>query len=161
MTDEELKVLAVDIVDRRVFGSWMVPKDQPSLIARIFLPLSVGAASKRPGDASCFYEYLDRAMPISVNGYPAFFSFKFLTVEDWERLVPMIERYKSMKQEFLDWIEPQVDLILSHLGLDPYRGVNLEVIELMKAGQKIQAIKLYREQTGVGLKAAKDYVESL
>ena len=31
----------------------------------------------------------------------------------------------------------------------------------MKAGQKIQAIKLYREQTGAGLKEAKDYVESL
>ena len=31
----------------------------------------------------------------------------------------------------------------------------------MKAGQKIEAIKLYREQTGVGLKEAKDYVESL
>jgi hypothetical protein len=58
-------------------------------------------------------------------------------------------------------LERKVDLILTHLGLDPNQGVNLEVRELMKAGQKIQAIKLYREQTGVGLKEAKDYVESL
>ncbi len=58
-------------------------------------------------------------------------------------------------------LERKVDLILKHLGLDPNQGVNVEVLELMKAGQKIQAIKLYREQTGVGLKAAKDYVESL
>ena len=101
MTDEELKVLAVDIVDRKVFGSWMVPKDQPSLIASIFIPLSIGAASKLPGNVDSLYEYLHRAMPISVNGYPAFFTFRFLTVEDRERLVPMIERYKSMKQEFL------------------------------------------------------------
>ena len=34
-------------------------------------------------------------------------------------------------------------------------------MELMKTGRKIEAIKLYREQTGVGLKEAKDYVESL
>ena len=58
-------------------------------------------------------------------------------------------------------LERKVDLILKHLGLDPNQGVNSEVRELMKAGQKIQAIKLYREQTGVGLKEAKDYVESL
>ena len=58
-------------------------------------------------------------------------------------------------------LERKVDLILKHLGIDPNQGVNLEVRELMKAGQKIQAIKLYREQTGVGLKEAKDYVESL
>jgi hypothetical protein len=58
-------------------------------------------------------------------------------------------------------LERKIDLILTHLGLDPYQGVNLEVMELMKAGQKIQAIKLYREQTGVGLREAKEYVESL
>ena len=61
----------------------------------------------------------------------------------------------------LERLERNVDLILKHLGLDPNGGVNQEVLELMKAGQKIQAIKLYREQTGVGLKTAKDYVESL
>ena len=36
-----------------------------------------------------------------------------------------------------------------------------EVRELYRAGQKIQAIKLYRENTGVGLKEAKDAVEAL
>ena len=33
--------------------------------------------------------------------------------------------------------------------------------ELLRSGQKIQAIKLYRERTGVGLKEAKDAVERL
>jgi len=36
-----------------------------------------------------------------------------------------------------------------------------EVQQLVQAGQKIQAIKLYREATGVGLKQAKDAVEAL
>jgi ribosomal protein L7/L12 len=36
-----------------------------------------------------------------------------------------------------------------------------EVHRLMLQGQKIQAIKVYRELTGVGLKEAKDYVDAL
>jgi len=36
-----------------------------------------------------------------------------------------------------------------------------DVVALMAAGQKIQAIKVYRERTGVGLKQAKDAVEEL
>jgi hypothetical protein len=36
-----------------------------------------------------------------------------------------------------------------------------EILELMGAGQKIQAVKLYRERHGVGLKEAKDAVEAL
>ena len=43
------------------------------------------------------------------------------------------------------------------LGPDGDRDVRL----LLASGQKIQAIKLVRELTGIGLKEAKDYVESL
>lgn len=36
-----------------------------------------------------------------------------------------------------------------------------EVRQLCSSGRKIQAIKVYREHTGVGLKQAKDAVEAL
>jgi len=36
-----------------------------------------------------------------------------------------------------------------------------QVLALCRAGKKIDAIKLYREQTGAGLKEAKDAVEDL
>jgi hypothetical protein len=58
-------------------------------------------------------------------------------------------------------VERKLDLILEHLGLNPNKGVDLQILELVKSNQKIAAIKLYREKTGVGLKEAKDYVESL
>ena len=59
-------------------------------------------------------------------------------------------------------LERKVDLDSdAGLGLDPNEDVNLKIMELMNAGHKIQAIKLYREQTRVGLKEAKDYVERL
>ncbi len=35
------------------------------------------------------------------------------------------------------------------------------IADALAAGQKIQAIKLYREYTGKGLKEAKDFVEAL
>jgi ribosomal protein L7/L12 len=35
------------------------------------------------------------------------------------------------------------------------------LIELVQAGKQIQAVKLYRELTGAGLKAAKDAVDEL
>jgi ribosomal protein L7/L12 len=35
------------------------------------------------------------------------------------------------------------------------------LLVLLAAGQKIEAIKLYRERTGVGLKEAKDAVDAL
>ena len=58
-------------------------------------------------------------------------------------------------------LERKVDAILKHLGVDFVEEVDPKVLELVIAGRKIEAIKAYREQTGVGLKEAKDYVESL
>ena len=49
----------------------------------------------------------------------------------------------------------ELDHAATHASEDP------RVIELLQAGQLIQAIKLYRELTGVGLKEAKDAVEKL
>jgi len=40
-------------------------------------------------------------------------------------------------------------------------GVSAEVLELVRRGLKIQAIKRYRDQTGVGLKEAKDVIDGL
>lgn len=43
----------------------------------------------------------------------------------------------------------------------PDLALTAEVRRLLAAGKKMHAIKLYRERTGVGLKAAKDAVEGL
>jgi len=41
------------------------------------------------------------------------------------------------------------------------RATDQEIVDLLQSGEKIGAIKLYRERTGAGLKEAKDAVESL
>src|SRR5208282_916448 len=49
---------------------------------------------------------------------------------------------------------------LENIGVDP-NSLEGQVLALMQGQKKILAIKLYREQTGVGLKRAKDAVEAL
>jgi ribosomal protein L7/L12 len=61
-------------------------------------------------------------------------------------------------------LEEQVGLLSERLGLpfdDPAAGMPAEVVELARSGKTIQAIKLYRELTGVGLGEAKDFVDRI
>lgn len=41
------------------------------------------------------------------------------------------------------------------------KDLDAELLALLKAGRKIEAIKLYRSKTSLGLKEAKDAVEAL
>ena len=61
----------------------------------------------------------------------------------------------------LQRVERKLDAIISHLGVVMNPGVDPQLLELVRAGKKIEAIKFYRQSTGVGLKEAKDFVESL
>ncbi len=60
-------------------------------------------------------------------------------------------------------VEAKLDLLLKHAGLvyDPKAGVPPGVLEALDRGNKIEAIKIYREATGVGLAEGKEYVERL
>ena len=75
-------------------------------------------------------------------------------------------RFKPSDAARLRRLEAKADLILRHLGLeykDPATpgGLSEEVKALADdPARKIEAIKLHREQTGLGLKEAKDAVET-
>ncbi|HEX8203856.1 MAG TPA: ribosomal protein L7/L12 [Isosphaeraceae bacterium] len=56
-------------------------------------------------------------------------------------------------------LERKIDLILGHLGLAYEDELPGQVRALIAQGRKIEAIKAYREATGLGLKEAKDAVE--
>src|SRR5690349_4130205 len=58
-------------------------------------------------------------------------------------------------------IEYRLKLIMEHLDIAEPKPEFPSVLQELEQGRKIQAIKLYREQTGVGLKEAKDAVEEL
>lgn len=65
-------------------------------------------------------------------------------------------------------LEAMMQLLLTRLDIDPAevepQGGPLEdqnIHEALLRGNKIEAIKIYREQTGIGLKEAKDYIDAL
>jgi ribosomal protein L7/L12 len=63
----------------------------------------------------------------------------------------------------LSRVEAKLDLVLEHAGLKyvPYANLPAPVINALQKGNKIQAIKFYREATGAGLKEAKDLIEEV
>lgn len=56
-------------------------------------------------------------------------------------------------------VEQKLDLILTHLGIDYVPPTKAAWQKLADAGQKINAIKAYREEYGGGLAEAKKAVE--
>ncbi len=64
-------------------------------------------------------------------------------------------------------IESKLNRIIEHLGVpEPYiESINDELkdelIKLIEANKKVKAVKKLRDVTGMGLKEAKDYVDSL
>jgi ribosomal protein L7/L12 len=66
------------------------------------------------------------------------------------------------QEQRLAAVERKLDLLITHLGIhEPEPDIPGAVLQELVAGRKIQAIKAYREATGVGLKEAKDAVELL
>lgn len=58
-------------------------------------------------------------------------------------------------------LDRKLDLILAHLGLEAPQREYAEVVEHLRAGRKIQAIKAFREATGAGLADAKNEVDAM
>lgn len=62
-------------------------------------------------------------------------------------------------------LERKLDFVMKHLDLeipqDPQAPWMVEVASLLRQGNRLEAINLYRERTGGNLKAAKDAVEEL
>ncbi|WP_372412090.1 hypothetical protein [Streptomyces luteireticuli] len=58
-------------------------------------------------------------------------------------------------------LERKVDLILDQLGIRQEEHELARIAELARKGERIKAVKAYRELTGDGLKDAKNAVDQL
>lgn len=72
-----------------------------------------------------------------------------------------LSRGRNNRDPRLAIIDRRLKLIMDHLGIVEPQPEMADVVAHLIQGQKIQAIKLYRERTGAGLKEAKDAVEEL
>jgi len=68
-----------------------------------------------------------------------------------------LQRRVARLEQLVEGLYRHLDLPLPQEQYDPLTPVR----ELVHAGKKIQAVKLYREMTGVGLKEAKQAVDAM
>lgn len=97
---EKLKKIARDISDNLIFTSIGVPEEY---IATIFMPIYFLEEKhfKEIRDSGMFYEYYSKQNNLSVNGYPTFFSFHALSVEDTKEVLLMLEKLEKAKKDAL------------------------------------------------------------
>ena len=97
---EELKQLAIDMQAGKVFTDRHIrPNDIPRMMTMVFPILLFMDGEARQGmiddGVAVVYEYMDKASPRAVNGYPIFFSCGTLTAVEWDTIVDMIERIEE------------------------------------------------------------------
>lgn len=79
-------------------------------------------------------------------------------------LVVLVNLFQVQKRvTTLTRVEAKLDLLLRNAGLqyDPYADLPAPVAEALRRGDKIEAIKHYRQATGAGLKDAKEFIEEV
>lgn len=99
VSDEEIVNLARALVGGQVFTSHHIPMDDQwsQTVQFVWLPIGLGGLSEAMIDEFnkhkvVFYEYLDKAGPRSVNGYPSFFSVRFIS---WEQFKQALDKSRS------------------------------------------------------------------
>ena len=87
-SNNELRKLAVDIFKGMVFTDRHVQIKED--VPRVFMPMALMGRQqvedfqkKSPG---LIYEYMDKALPKSINGMPMFLSFRFLSIEETKKV---------------------------------------------------------------------------
>ena len=97
-TEPELRKLAIDIVEGRVFGSWMCDERH---IPMVFLVAQLSAPEHWPRNTSQVYEYLNKAVLGSVNGMPIFHSCNILTTNDVAAIQPLVDELVAARKDFV------------------------------------------------------------
>ncbi|HEY9653451.1 MAG TPA: ribosomal protein L7/L12 [Coleofasciculaceae cyanobacterium] len=74
--------------------------------------------------------------------------------------------FNTTDSSMMDWrikrLEHKIDLILQHLGIEYEEdALQARLKYLISVNQKIAAIKELREQTGMGLREAKNTIEAM
>lgn len=104
MTDDELKRLALDIVDGKVFGSWMTPDPNEGLIPFRIVTMMMDKEhleALKQRQVIGLYEYLSEAGPMSVNGMPSFMSVRMIHKGEVDKLNEFINQARRMREQFL------------------------------------------------------------
>lgn len=125
-SNEELKKIAKDISDGKIFCdrhcnpnmsissifmpilfmgiiNWPTEDTRENKLIKIFLKDKEADYKKRYEkwfkNIGFVYEYLSEAGPLAINNYPMFFSCRFLSKEDTEKMLKYYDEYMKLKEE--------------------------------------------------------------
>jgi hypothetical protein len=102
-THEELAQIAKDMRQGKILIDEHVR--DAGLLANVFMPLALMGKEKleelRADPPGMIYEYMDKAGPLSVNGFPIFYSFQMLSREDAETLHKMLDKLDEAEKAAL------------------------------------------------------------
>lgn len=103
MKPEELKKLAVDYKEGRIFTNRHLSR--PEEIGMVFMCLPLMGKDDilklKQADPGLVYEYVNARMPRSVNGYPMFISARFLSQNDTRKFLKIVETLDEAEKEAL------------------------------------------------------------
>jgi len=96
---ERLRKFVLDYCDGRIFTD--LECGSPREVGQHFMVLALGGASMLPKDAGRVYEHMSQAAPMAINGKPVFFSCRYLSQDEWDRvkhaIVAELERRKGIE----------------------------------------------------------------
>lgn len=96
-TDEELKQLAKDFLDGKVFFSGMVK--EAMLLPTVFMPLLFLDEMQRldlvESGVVDIFEYMEKAGPRGINGYPCFMSYQTINAMEQRKLKEYVGKLKA------------------------------------------------------------------
>jgi hypothetical protein len=70
-------------------------------------------------------------------------------------------KYEAAGRAVLYYLQNFGGTLIHSIDVKGYAGEDEDYIRLLKEGRKIEAIKLYRERSGTGLRDAKMYIDSI
>lgn len=104
-TPEQLRQIALDMADLKIFTSMHIREGDMSLMKSIFLPLVFMDKEQierlQAEKVHVIFEYNSERMERCINGYPIFMSFQKMTKEEWDTVLPMVKKLEKDKEEFL------------------------------------------------------------
>lgn len=101
VTPPNLRALALDIVEGKVFGSWQLHNPAKEL-SMVFLALLFANKEDTPTDIGAVYEYMSSAGVGSINGYPIFYSCRFLTMQQYKDVCEYAKEAREHRKSFLE-----------------------------------------------------------
>jgi hypothetical protein len=100
VTPLNLKALALDIVEGKVFGSWQLHNPEKEL-SMVFMSPLFANKEDLPSDIGAVYEYLVHASNQSINSMPIFYSCRFLTTQQYKNVYEYVKEAQEHRKSFL------------------------------------------------------------